>query len=126
VTGVQTCALPIFSTDEIVLNVNPPPFLTPYHRKRHLALTPLVSSNPDPPSSDNESQNQPRSPTSHSTLLLERLRIGRSPASLGSTGGCQSPAAISVISTDKEMTLLYPPHHLTNTPTDDEEEEALP
>jgi hypothetical protein len=24
------------------------------------------------------------------------------------------------------MTLLYPPHHLTNTPTDDEEEETLP
>jgi hypothetical protein len=63
---------------------------------------------------------------SHSTLLLERLRIGRSPAGLGSTGGCQSPAAISVISTNKEMTLLHPPHHLTNTPTDNEEEEALP
>jgi hypothetical protein len=24
------------------------------------------------------------------------------------------------------MTLLHPPHHLTNTPTDDEEEETLP
>src|SRR5205807_5247634 len=62
---------------------------------------------------------------SHSTSLLERLRIGRSPAGLGSTGGRQSPAAISVVSTDEEMTLLHPPRHLTNTPTNDEEE-ALP
>jgi hypothetical protein len=75
--------------------------------------------------SDNEGQNQPRSPTSHSTLLLERLQIKRSPAGLGSTGGCQSPAAISVVSTDEEMTLLHPPHCLTNMPTDDEREEAL-
>jgi hypothetical protein len=58
--------------------------------------------------------------------LLERLRIRRSPAGLGSTGGCQSLAAISVISTNEEMILLHPPHHLTNTPTDDEGEEVLP
>jgi hypothetical protein len=32
-------------------------------------------------------------------------------------------AAISIISTDEEMTLLHPSHCLTNTPTDDEEEE---
>jgi hypothetical protein len=123
---VPTTTTVMSSQDEIVLDVNPPPFPTPYHREHRLALTPLALSNPDPPSSDNESQNQARSPASHSTSLLERLRIGRSPAGLGSTGGCQSPAAISVVSTDEEITLLHPPHCLTNTPTDNEEEETLP
>src|SRR5207302_1403535 len=119
---VPTTTTATSSQDEIVLDINPPPFSVPHHRERHLALTPLAVSNPNPPSSNDQSQNQPRSPASHSTSLLERLRIGRSPASLGSTGGRQSPAAISVISTDEEMTLLHPPHRLTNTPTDDEEE----
>jgi hypothetical protein len=114
------------SQDEIVLNVNPPPLPTPHHQGQHSVFTPLVLSNPNLSQSNNKSQNQQRSPTFHSTLLLERLWIRRSPAGLGSIGGCQSPAAISVISTDEEMTLLHPPYHLTNTPTDNEEEEALP
>src|SRR5205807_4844080 len=114
------------SQDEIILDINPPPFPIPHHHEHCLALTPLALSNPNPLLSNDESQNQLRSPTSHSTLLLERLRIGRSPASLGSTGGHQSPAAISVVSTDEEMTLLHPPHHLTNTPTDNKGEEVLP
>jgi hypothetical protein len=117
------------SQDKIVLNVNPSPFLTPHHQGHHSVFTPLVVSNPDLNQSNNESQSQLGSPTSHSTSLLERLWIGRSLAGLASisTGGRhQSLAAISIVSTDEEMTLLYPPYRLTNTPTDNEEEEALP
>jgi hypothetical protein len=44
------------SQDEIVLDVNPPPFPIPHHQERRLALIPLASSNPNPLSSDNESQ----------------------------------------------------------------------
>jgi hypothetical protein len=114
------------SQDEIVLDINPPPFPTPHRQGHHSVFTPLTLSNPNLSQSNSQSQSQQRSPASHSTLLLKRLWIGRSPAGLGSTGGCQSPAAISVVSTDEEMTLLHPPHHLTNTPTDNEEEETLP
>jgi hypothetical protein len=89
-----------------------------------------VLSNPDLSPNKGKSQNpQPSSPTFYSTLLLERLQIRRSLATLGSssTGEVpQSPAAISIVSTNEEMTLLHPSHHLTNTPTDDKEEEVLP
>jgi hypothetical protein len=117
------------SQDKIILDVTPPPFPIPHCQGHHSVFIPLALSNPDPNQSDSKSQSQLESPASHSTLLLERLQIGRSSAGLASTSTGerhQSPAAISIVSTDKEMTLLHPPHRLTNTPTDDEEEEALP
>jgi hypothetical protein len=54
---VPTTTTTTSSQDEIVLDINPPPFPIPHRREHCLALTPLVSSNPDPPPSDDESQN---------------------------------------------------------------------
>src|SRR5437588_2451621 len=58
---VPTTTTATSSQDEIVLDVNPPPFPIPHHPERRLALTPLALSNPDPPLSDDKSQNQQRS-----------------------------------------------------------------
>jgi hypothetical protein len=52
---VPTTTTVMSSQDEIVLDVNPPPFPIPHRCERRSALIPLALSNPDPPLSNNES-----------------------------------------------------------------------
>ena len=102
------------SQDEILLDINPPSFPTPQHT--------LLSAG-TPPGLVNPFRSQERSPglatpsisESHQQRMLERTQ---SHHILNIRERTVSPAAISIVNTDKEMELLNPPRCLTNTPTD--------
>ena len=118
--SIPTVTTVTSSQDEILLDINPPPFPVPQRQRTDERPTVFVS--PEQPSTSGNVQERVLTLLqSHSTSLLERLRLERTPSHLVLPGiGERQPSpTISVVHTDEEMTLLHPPRRLTNTPSKD-------
>ena len=99
------------SQNEILLDINPPPFPTPQHT--------LLSAG-TPPGLVNLFRRSSGLAAPSISKSCRRRMLERTPSHhiLDIGGRTVSLAVISIVNTDKEIELLNPPCHLTNTPTD--------